>query len=133
MNAPCSNTYVGPGVLRFECVVSPGVTMAVLAPEMASFSGVWVPRVLDMWPRGGGPCPMLQRITPAPCSLQVLVEGRRQFAEPWPMSAPRSYPVAWEALDGRRGVEFIVEAGSKGVHFLAELRCDLHSAKLEAT
>ena len=132
MNAPCTNTYAGPGVLRFECVISPNATMVILAPALACFAGAWVPRVLDMWPRGTWPMP-LSPVTPAPCSLQVLVEGRRQIAEPWEFTAPESCPVEWEALDQRRGVEFIVEAGSKGVHFLAELRCDLHSSSLEAT
>ena len=133
MSAPCPHdTYAGPGVLRFECVVSPNATAVMYAHEMACFDGLWVPHTLDMWPRGGGPLP-LASVTPAPCSLQVLVEGRRQFAQPWPLVERGSCPVAWETLDARRGVELHVEAGPDGVHFLADLRCALYSSKLEAT
>lgn len=130
-SAAC-DTYEGPGVLRFECVVSPRAMMCVRAPELAFFSGLWVPRVLDMWPIGGGAAP-LRSATPGPCSLQVLVEGRRQISEPWQLAIAQTYPVSWEAINANAVVEFVVEAGADGVHFLADLRCDIHSPKLEAT
>lgn len=125
--------HIGSGMICFDRVIAAGDMLAVeKVPPGFCFDGIWIPKILMLWPQGTA------HPGPQPCTIhQIWIDGHRQIPVPWPISPSmdqwRQMTVGWDAVDSRRGMQFIVRAADKAVRFVADLLCELYSRKHEGT
>jgi len=124
MNAYQKRLESATATIRLDRVIAPGETLVVeCSSERFCTNAYWHPVAIMPWPPGG-----LVRAPGAKKCQVIDIRIGREAQIPCsflfhPADAGQWLPVAWRAIDPRRGGIEVTVFAPNGVHFLADIAC----------